>query len=71
MHKFSGVDYYNINSLLSEDELMIRDTVRDFVSAEIIPVIEKHNREGSFPIQVISKMGELGLFGTTLPQKYN
>ncbi|MHB9013691.1 MAG: acyl-CoA dehydrogenase family protein [Ignavibacteriaceae bacterium] len=71
MHKFSGVDYYNINSLLSEDELMIRDTVRDFVSAEIIPVIEKHNREGSFPIQVVSKMGELGLFGTTLPQKYN
>ncbi|MHB8338203.1 MAG: acyl-CoA dehydrogenase family protein [Ignavibacteriaceae bacterium] len=71
MHKFSGVDYYNIDSLLSEDELMIRDTVRDFVSAEIIPVIEKHNREGSFPIQVISKMGELGLFGTTLPQKYN
>ena len=71
MHKFSGVDYYNIDSLLSEDELMIRDTVRDFVSAEIIPVIEKHNREGSFPIQVVSKMGELGLFGTTLPQKYN
>lgn len=71
MHKFSGVDYYNIDSLLSEDELMIRDTVRDFVSSEIIPVIEKHNREGSFPIHLISKMGELGLFGTTLPQQYN
>ncbi|MHB8580264.1 MAG: acyl-CoA dehydrogenase family protein [Ignavibacteriaceae bacterium] len=71
MHKFSGVDYYNIDSLLLEDELMIRDTVRDFVSAEIIPVIEKHNREGSFPLQVVRKMGELGLFGTTLPQKYN
>ncbi len=71
MHKFSGVDYYNIDSLLSEDELMIRDTVRDFVSSEIIPIIEKHNREGSFPINLIGKMGELGLFGTTLPQKYN
>lgn len=71
MHKYSGVDYYNIDSLLSEDELMIRDTVRDFVSSEIIPIIEKHNREGSFPINLIGKMGELGLFGTTLPQKYN
>ncbi|MHB1688086.1 MAG: acyl-CoA dehydrogenase family protein [Ignavibacteriaceae bacterium] len=71
MHKFSGVDYYSIDSLLSEDELMIRDTVRDFVSGEIIPIIEKHNREATFPMHLISKMGELSLFGTTLPQKYN
>lgn len=71
MHKFSGVDYYNIDSLLSEEEKMIRETVREFVSKEIIPIIEKQNRESTFPIQLIPQMAELGLLGPTLPQKYN
>ena len=70
MQKFIGVDYYNSESLLSEEEKMIRDSVREFVSAEIIPIIEKYNRESTFPIQLIPLMSELGLFGTTLPQKY-
>jgi len=68
--KFAGVDYYNIQSLLSEEEIMIRDLVREFVSDEVIPVIEEYNREGKFPLQLISKMAEIGLFGSTLPQKY-
>jgi len=67
MQKFIGVDYFNIESLLSEEEIMIRDSVRDFVSAEVLPIIEKHNRESTFPNELISKMAELGLFGTTLP----
>jgi glutaryl-CoA dehydrogenase len=71
MPVFKGVDYFEMDSLLSEEEKMIRDTVREFVSEEIIPIIEKHNRESSFPFEVIPKMAELGLFGTTLPQKYN
>ena len=70
MNKFQGVDYYNIESLLSSEEIMIRDTVREFVSEEIIPIIEKYNREASFPSQLIPKMAELNLFGNTLPQKY-
>ncbi len=70
MQKFEGVDYFNIESLLSEEEIMIRDSVREFVSAEIIPIIEKYNREGKFPTDLIPKMSELSLFGTTLPQKY-
>ena len=70
MQLFKGLDYMNIESLLSEDELMIRNTVREFVSDEIIPIIEKHNREGKFPMQLVGKMAELGLFGPTLPQKY-
>ncbi len=45
MNKFSGIDYFNIASLLSEEEIMIRDTIRDFVSEEIIPIIEEYNRE--------------------------
>lgn len=71
MKKFLGVDYFNADSLLSEDEKMIRETVRDFVSSEVIPIIEKYNREGKFPDHLIGKMAELGLFGVTLPQKYS
>ena len=70
MNKFPGVDYYNIESLLTPEEIMIRNTVREFVSDEIIPIIEKHNRESTFPAHLIPKMAELGLFGNTLPQKY-
>jgi glutaryl-CoA dehydrogenase len=70
MNKFVGVDYFNIDSLLSTEELMIRDTVREFVSDEIIPIIEEYNRESKFPIQLIPKMAEMGLFGPTLPSKY-
>lgn len=70
MEKFTGVDYLNIDSLYSEEELLVRDTVREFVSGEIIPIIEEHNRKAEFPRHLIPKMAELGLFGSTLPQSY-
>jgi glutaryl-CoA dehydrogenase len=70
VNKFKGVDYFNIHSLLSEEELMIRDLVREFVSAEVIPIIEEYSRDGKFPVQLVPKMAEIGLFGATLPQKY-
>ena len=71
MNKFIGVDYFNIDSLLSEEELMIRNTVREFVSEEVIPIIEEFNRESKFPHHLIPKMAEMGLFGPTLPAKYD
>ena len=70
MPKFNGLDYFNSESLLSEDEIMIRNLVREFVSEKVIPVIEKHYREGKFPFELVAKMAELGLFGANLPQKY-
>jgi glutaryl-CoA dehydrogenase len=70
MNKFNGVDYYNVESLLTPEEIMIRDSVRDFVSDEVIPIIEKHNRESTFPIQLVEKMAKLELFGSTFPVKY-
>lgn len=70
MNRFVGVDYFDTDSLLSEEEIMIRNTVREFTDEEIIPIIEKYNRENSFPIQLVEKMAELGLFGSTLSQKY-
>ncbi len=70
MSRFEGVDYYNIESLLSEEEIMIRDTVREFVSNEVIPIIEEYNRKSEFPMKLIPLMGELGLYGSNFPQKY-
>ena len=71
MNNFKGIDYYNTESLLTREEIMIRDTVREFVSNEVIPIIEKHNREATFPIHLVPKMAELGLLGNTLPEKYS
>lgn len=70
MQKFVGVDYYNIEYLLSEEEILVRDSVRKFVDDNVIPVIEKHYQDGTFPMDLIPKLGELGVFGMTLPQKY-
>jgi len=70
MFRFNGVDYYNTDTLLSSEEKLIRNTVRDFVSNEVIPIIEKHFREGTFPFHLIKQMGDLGIFGPTLPSKY-
>lgn len=70
MPKFTGADYFNIESLLSEEEVLVRDTIRDFVSAEVIPVIEESYLEGKFPLQLVKKMSELSLFGSTLPAQY-
>ncbi len=70
MNKFKGVDYFNVDSLLSEEEVMVRNTVREYVDEQIIPIIEKHYREEIFPYHLLKELGKLGLFGITLPQKY-
>lgn len=67
---FQGVDYYNIDDLLSEDEKMVRQTVRDFVDNEVMPVIEDAYQGAYFPMDLVAKMGELGVFGMTLPTEY-
>src|SRR2546428_91830 len=66
MEKFRGVDYYALEGLLSEEERMIRDAVRDWVEAEFLPLITDHHRAGTFPVALIPKLGELGVFGATL-----
>jgi glutaryl-CoA dehydrogenase len=66
MEKFRGVDYYAIENLLSEEERMIRDAIRDWVETEFLPLVTEHHRAGTFPVQLIPKLGELGVFGATL-----
>src|SRR5437763_9056464 len=63
-----GVDYMEIDSLFSEEELMVRQTVRDFVDDEVLPIIEEENREEKFPHHLIPKMAEMGLFGETIKE---
>ncbi len=67
---FQGVDYYNIDEFLSDDEKLVRQTVRDFVDNEVMPVIEEAYQGAYFPMDLVAKMGELGVFGMTLPQEY-
>ncbi len=70
MEKFKGIDYYNLESLLTEEEILVRNSIREFVDAEIIPIIEKHYREATFPLHIIPKLAALGVLGITLPQEY-
>ena len=63
---FAGLDYLDTDSLLSDEERMIRDSVRGFVTDEVLPIIEHHFRAGTFPNELIPKVGELGLLGATL-----
>jgi len=63
---FPGADYMDIDSLFTEEELMVRQTVRDFVDEEVLPIIEEANREEKFPNQLIPKMAEMGLLGATI-----
>ncbi len=70
MPRFKGMDYYNIESLLTEEERLIRNTVRDFTDREVLPIIEEYYMKGTFPTQLVRRMGELGLLGMTLPEKY-
>jgi glutaryl-CoA dehydrogenase len=68
--EFKGVDYYLLDDLLTEEEKSIKQTIREFVSEEICPIIEKYNQEMKFPMQLVPKMAEMGIFGPTLPEEY-
>jgi glutaryl-CoA dehydrogenase len=67
---FQGVDFYDIDGLLSEEERAVRDMVRDWVDEEVMPIINRHYMAHTFPTELISKMGELGFLGANLPEEY-
>src|SRR5438270_1300147 len=64
--KFRGVDFIGLDSLLSDDERLVRDTARQFVEDNVIPIIEQCNREARFPRELVKPMGELGFFGANI-----
>jgi glutaryl-CoA dehydrogenase len=64
------LDFYNIDSVLSEEERAVRDSVRGFVDGRVLPVIGEAYVQGRFPKELIPEMGELGVFGANLPEEY-
>jgi glutaryl-CoA dehydrogenase len=70
MNEFKGVDFYRVDDLLSEDERMVRDTVREFVSQRVIPDADRHFEAATFPEHLIPEMARLGIFGANLPEEY-
>jgi glutaryl-CoA dehydrogenase len=70
MPGFKGVDYFDADSLLSEEERMVRDTVRQWVDDEVLPVIQKAYIDRRFPRELIPRMAELGIYGANLPEEY-
>ena len=66
MNRFSGVDYLLIDSLFNEQELLVRQTARQFVEERVVPVIRECFSEGRFPKQLIPELGRLGFLGANL-----
>ena len=66
MPPFPGVDFIDFDSQLNDEEKLVRQTTRDFVDNEIVPIIEKHTREATFPLNLVPQLGELGFFGANL-----
>src|SRR6266436_2315341 len=66
MAGYSGVDFIDFDSQLNDEEKLVRQTARQFVENEVIAIIEKHSREGTFPRHLVPQLGELGFFGANL-----
>lgn len=66
MSRYTGVDFYNLDALLGEEERMVRDSIRQWVSERFLPLVNEHYRAGTFPMELVPEMGELGIFGPTL-----
>jgi len=63
-------DFYNIDSLLSEEEIAVRDSVRRFVDDNVLPIIGECYVEGRFPKEIVPGLAQLGVFGANLPEEY-
>ncbi len=66
MAAYESLNYLDFDSLLSEEELMVRNTVREFATEEIIPKLQQANREEKFPMELVPRFAELGLLGSTI-----
>lgn len=70
MARFQGIDFFNIDAHFSEEERMIRDTVREWVENTVMPIIGDAYINRQFPKQLIPELGELGVLGANLPEEY-
>ncbi len=63
-------DYMGIQQLFTDEERLVRETARDFVNENVIPIIDSYAQKEEFPMELIPKMGELGFLGPTLPEEF-
>lgn len=68
--QFVSPDYFALDELLTDEHKMIRETVRQYVKREISPIIEDYAQRAEFPKQIVAQMGDLGVFGPTVPVEY-
>ncbi len=70
MAKLNCTDYMNMSSLLSDEEIMIQQTAKDFIDKEVRPIIEEHHRNATFPKALVPKMAALGFLGANFPTEF-
>src|SRR5690242_2320221 len=70
MPAFNPHDIYEAFELFSDEERLIHATVLDWVKARFMPLIEQHYEAGTFPLELLPELAELGVFGATLPEDY-
>jgi glutaryl-CoA dehydrogenase len=70
MQAFRALDFLELEDQYSEEERMVRDTVRSWVSERFLPLVLEHYEAGSFPMELTPELAELGVFGPTLPEEY-
>ncbi len=67
---FEGVDFLDVDDLLTEEHKLIRSSIRDFVKREISPYIEDWAQKAYFPYEIVKKFGDVGAFGPQIPEEY-
>ena len=67
---FNSPDYFMVDELLTEEHLLIRESVRSYVKKEISPIIEDYAQRAEFPEHIVKQLGDLGCFGPTVPEEY-
>ncbi len=69
-NQYKSPDYYLIDELFDEEQLLIRDTIRDWVNNSVLPIIEEYTEKASFPAHLVKELGELGALGPFIPTEY-
>ncbi len=67
---FEAPDYYNLDELLSEEHLLVRDAAREWVKRDVSPIIEEYAQKAKFPSQIVSGLANIGAFGPYIPEQY-
>lgn len=70
MDPYTALDFLSLDDQFSEEELMVRDSVRSWTSERFMPLVQEHFEAGTFPLELSKELGELGVFGVTFPEEY-